>query len=178
MAPKSCTPESLCFIFPLEKRKILKKAILAVWPFLAFFVLISFVRLLFPSSLSLFNFGNLLDTFLALFLVFIAAAFLFFIVKEYLYFNNYFYDVKDGILTVKKGIFIISQVSVPLDKIQDIYIDQDVLDKIFGLYDVHFATAGFGSANIHIDGLNRVNSEQIKNMLIEKKSAPSKKNEP
>jgi uncharacterized membrane protein YdbT with pleckstrin-like domain len=52
---------------------------------------------------------------------------------------------------------------------QDVYVDQDILDRIFGLYDVHFASATIGSAiSAHIDGIDEQSAMQLKEMVLAK----------
>ncbi len=61
------------------------------------------------------------------------------------------------------------ELSVSFTKIQDVYIDQDLFDRIFGIFDVHLSTATFESGmHAHIDGLDEKNATQMKGMLIDK----------
>jgi putative membrane protein len=166
-----CTQGTLCFAYPLEKRKIIKKTILkggwAVFLFLIFLValaLIKFKIFSFPFEGSISLLFNVLIYVEAFLLLLILISFF----SEVLYFRNYFYDLKEDSLIVRKGIITKHEVNVPIDKIQDIYIDQDFLDRIFGLYDLHIATAGFGSKDIHIDGINYMSSEALKELLLGK----------
>jgi membrane protein YdbS with pleckstrin-like domain len=51
--------------------------------------------------------------------------------------------------------------------LQDVYVDQDILDRIFSLYDVHVSSATIISGNLsHIDGLNKENAQAIKNLIL------------
>ena len=56
---------------------------------------------------------------------------------------------------------------MPINRLQDVYVDQDILDRIFGLYDVHVSSATIISGNLsHIDGLSKKNSESVKNLIL------------
>jgi membrane protein YdbS with pleckstrin-like domain len=52
-----------------------------------------------------------------------------------------------------------------------------LLDKILGLYDLHVATASFGSTDIHIDGINYMSAEAIKELLLGKAGKAKEKKE-
>jgi len=54
-------------------------------------------------------------------------------------------------------------------KIQDVYVDQDILDRMMGLYDVHIASATAASSiEAHIDGVDKEASDGLKNFLLQK----------
>ncbi|MFH1306856.1 MAG: PH domain-containing protein [Candidatus Micrarchaeota archaeon] len=91
---------------------------------------------------------------------------------EQAYFNRYFYDLQKDYLVIKKGVFTYGETTMPYARIQDVYVDQDPLDQLFGLYDLHLATAsGQSSLTAHIDGLNYEGSEAIKKELLKRMSS-------
>lgn len=84
------------------------------------------------------------------------------------YYKKYFYDFEDDVLVIKKGVFMPVETTLPWDKIQDVYIDQDLLDRIFGLHDLHVSTATIMSGyHAHIDGVNKQNGEAMRSMMLE-----------
>jgi len=86
-----------------------------------------------------------------------------------LYYKAYYYDMKEDALIVRKGVWFRSQIAFNYARIQDVYIDQDILDKLLGLYDVHLATAAFTSGPLaHIDGLDEENASKIRDLLTAK----------
>jgi hypothetical protein len=86
-----------------------------------------------------------------------------------LYYKTYYYDVAEDSLVVRKGVWFRNQISFNFSRVQDVYVDQDMFDKLFGLYDVHLATAAMTSAPMaHIDGLNEENASEIRDLLLEK----------
>lgn len=88
---------------------------------------------------------------------------------ELAYFYNYYYDIKEDRVVIKKGVFNQEEVNIPFEKIQDVYVDQDILDRILGLYDVHISSATILSAILaHIDGVDKKSAEGLKNLLLEK----------
>jgi uncharacterized membrane protein YdbT with pleckstrin-like domain len=50
-----------------------------------------------------------------------------------------------------------------------VYVDQDIWDRILGIYDVHIATATQTSGiEAHIDGVSFENAEGLKNLLLQR----------
>lgn len=83
------------------------------------------------------------------------------------YIRSYFYDANEQFLTIKKGVFAPTEIHVQFAKIQDVYVDQDILDRILGLYDVHVASATMSSGiEAHIDGVEKEAAEQLRDMLL------------
>lgn len=113
-----------------------------------------------------------LAAFLNYFAVYILILFglLFFIVLyEWLYIWTYYYDVGDDFLRIRKGVVIRKEISVPFARIQDVYIDQDVVDHLLQLYDVHISTATQSSGlEAHIDGVNHTNAEKIHSLILDR----------
>lgn len=101
---------------------------------------------------------------------FFCVVFLLFAIKyiyEIYYLKYYFYDLVGKNLIIRKGVFSRNEITLPINRLQDVYVDQDVLDRIFGLYDVHVSSATVISGNLsHIDGLNKKNSESIKKLIL------------
>lgn len=86
-----------------------------------------------------------------------------------IYIKRYYYDCGDKFITIKKGVFAPTEIHVQYQKIQDVYVDQDILDRIIGLYDVHIASATVTSGiEAHIDGVSYDVSESIKKILLAK----------
>lgn len=80
-------------------------------------------------------------------------------------------------LVIKKGPITPKEITIPWERIQDVYVDQDIFDRIFGLYDVHLSTATFTSGmQAHIDGVEKEAADGLREELLEKiKNRISKK---
>jgi putative membrane protein len=95
-----------------------------------------------------------------------------FYIKAYI--KRYVYDGEASYITIKKGVFAPSEIHVQYQKIQDVYVDQDVLDRIMGLYDVHIASATAASGiEAHIDGVEKEAAEGLKKFFLDKLSNPN-----
>jgi len=175
-----CKEGTLCAKYPLEPRKIIKKVI-ASWIVLIIIVLailpgvwmVKMVRMVLNFTVLkdfLFEFSSqlLLDIATLFILLTIIKG-----IYEIFYFKYYFYDLTEKELIIRKGVISRREVVIPFSRIQDIYVDQDFWDRIFGLYDIHVATAATGgyyahSERAHIDGVNAQNAEALKKILLEK----------
>ncbi|MEA2715650.1 MAG: uncharacterized protein QOG91_678 [Candidatus Parcubacteria bacterium] len=88
------------------------------------------------------------------------------------YIRRYYYDGEENFITIKKGVFAPAEIHVQWQKIQDVYVDQDILDRIMGLYDVHIASATAASGiEAHIDGVEQAAADGLKKFLLGKVSA-------
>lgn len=93
----------------------------------------------------------------------------FFYYKKYR--QNYFYDISGEHLTVKKGVFSSHETHILLSSVYDVTLDQDLIDKVLGIYDVHFITEnGGGGDALHIDGMSLAGATKIKELLLGKVS--------
>ena len=89
-------------------------------------------------------------------------------VYQWLYFKRYFYDLNDQMLTIRKGVITQKEITLPFSRITDVYIDQDLLDVVFGLCDVHVSTPTAESGLFaHIDGVSKKGGEQLKALILE-----------
>ena len=96
-------------------------------------------------------------------------------VYEIYYLKNYFYDANKDVLLIRKGVLSRNEITLPFNRIQDVYVDQDILDRMFGLYDVHVSSATSASSFLsHIDGVNKANSEALKEILLTRLHGSSK----
>jgi membrane protein YdbS with pleckstrin-like domain len=151
--------------YPLENIKPLKKTISSSWIFTLIIVWLSS-----PVLVRLFIFPEVVSYWIMTF--YIGIIFIFVIVKyvyEVFYMKSYFYDLVDDYLIIRKGVFSKNEITLPVNRIQDVYVDQDIFDRIFGLYDVHVSSATIISAHLsHIDGVNKENAQALKNLIISK----------
>lgn len=87
------------------------------------------------------------------------------------YIKVYYYSGEEHFITIKKGVFAPAEIHVQWQKIQDVYVDQDILDRIMGLYDVHIASATATSGiEAHIDGVDEASAQGLKEFLLNKVS--------
>jgi putative membrane protein len=84
------------------------------------------------------------------------------------YYNVYFYDLTADYIVIRKGPITPHEITIPYERIQDVYVDQDIFDRLFGLYDVHLSSATVSSGEAaHIDGLEKLASDGLRNALLQ-----------
>ena len=87
---------------------------------------------------------------------------------ECLYWKRYFYDVEGPNLVIRKGVIARREITIPFNRITDVYVDQDILDALFGLYDVHVSTPTEQSGRFaHIDGVGKAGSQRLRQLILE-----------
>ena len=145
--------------YPLERAKIVKKFIASMINWILLLALI--------GAISHFVLNNSISSIAAFALIIVAAAWEW--VNQTKYYESYFYDATNDFLEIRKGWITPREVTLPYEKLQDVYVDQDLLDRLMGLYDVHVSSATIMSGmEAHIDGVNSANAKAIKALLLEK----------
>ncbi len=95
------------------------------------------------------------------------------------YFETYFYDVIDGFLIIRKGVFRPQEFKVPIERIVDIYARRSLLDCVFGIFNVYIVTSCYCDispycdtykSNIHIDGVDKKTAHQLRESILNKRS--------
>ena len=84
-------------------------------------------------------------------------------------------------LSVKKGVFVRVEKSVPLEKITDISMVQGPLMRYFGLYRLNFETAGQSGEGALVNVLGIINAEEFRERVLAQKDKisahPAKEND-
>lgn len=93
--------------------------------------------------------------------------FLWSLIYQWLYFKSYYYASDNQDILIRKGILAKSEITLPYNRITDLYVDQDLLDRLFGLHDLHFSTATASSSmKAHIDGLTKNDCDALKYIIL------------
>lgn len=153
--------------YPLSPRKVIKKTIASTlaWTLFLFFLwgVVAVASSLDTSNLSfLFNAGTIVIVILLAIII----------IPTYLYqrwyFATYHYDLADDYIVIKKNPITPKEITIPYERIQDVYVDQDILDRIFGLYDVYLSSATVSSGmEAHIDGVEKTAAEGLRAALLQ-----------
>ncbi len=147
--------------FPLSHKKPFKKAMRKTMLIVG---IASVVAISLEASLADFKFWHL-ALIIPFFMIFYALVYFY----ETWYYKNYFYDLTDDYVIIKKGPIAPQEITIPYDRIQDVYLDQDLLDRVLGLYDVHLSTATVVSGmRAHIDGVDRNAAHGLREIILKK----------
>lgn len=154
--------------FPLSRRKFWKKLISDHW-WTVFLALLWVLFINFALSITLDEewSGLLIERIIySSILVWIIIIPLIIYIKKYI--SNYYYEWENEYLTIRKWVFTSTEIHVPYNKIQDVYVDQDIFDRFFfWLYDVHISSATAWSAmEAHIDGVDEICAEWLKEYIL------------
>ena len=88
-------------------------------------------------------------------------------IYEFFYYKRYFYDARDNAIVIRKGIAACKEITLLYSRITDVYVDQDLLDVLFGLYDVHISTPTEQSGSFaHIDGVDKAGSQKLRELIL------------
>lgn len=143
--------------YPLSTRKIIKKS-LGSW--IGLFVIGGIVATI--SGVISESFGPVVPIMFVVFLLMVLSYF-----YQKWYFAVYYYDLTEDYIVIRKHPITPHEINVPYERIQDIYMDQDIWDRIFRIYDVHISSATFSSGMVaHIDGLAKEHAEGLKNEML------------
>ncbi len=83
------------------------------------------------------------------------------------YYRTYFYNMTDKLIIIRKGPLAPREITIPFERIQDIYVDQDIFDRLFNIYDVHISTAtAMSGGRAHIDGVTKETAEKLRNLIL------------
>lgn len=151
-------------LYPLSKKKILKKTLVHTIVWIVTITIISSTVIFFLMKAS--DGQYVVSTFLlSLFLIIVV------VLPTYLYqvwyFNVYFYDLTPDFIVIKKGPITPREITIPYERIQDVYVDQDIFDRILGIYDVHLSSATISSGmEAHIDGVERPAADGLRAELL------------
>jgi len=165
--------------FPLSPRKFWKKILIKIIGIIFFDVLFGGVigLLIITSLLATKAISDHTDSIVAVISILLYFLFIFILhIGSYawyvkVYIRRYYYSGEEHFITIKKGVFAPAEIHVQWQKIQDVYVDQDILDRMMGLYDVHIASATVASGiEAHIDGVDQAAAEGLKKFLLDKVS--------
>jgi membrane protein YdbS with pleckstrin-like domain len=162
----SILPSATMKQFPLSKKKIVKKTVsslLGIGIILFIIWLGAFLMWIGKGTLG----GMFLTVTVAIDLGMVVLIVLTYLYQRW-YFNTYSYDLTNDFVTIKKGPITPGEITIPYQRIQDVYVDQDVFDRLFGIYDVHLSSATISSGmEAHIDGVEKAHADGLKMMLLE-----------
>jgi len=90
-------------------------------------------------------------------------------IYEVWYFQVYYYELTDDYITIRKRVFTPREITIPYGRVQDVNVDQDLLDRFYGLYDVHLTSATVSSAmEAHIDGVEKEAADGLRDKILRK----------
>lgn len=160
--------------FPLSAKKILKKTLTSSIGWIIFFVFILLMSMAFVLPFTIPLSKSTSSNIYSYYIMFIFVAlgllglliFLTYLYQKW-YFDVYFYDLTADYIIIKKGPITPREITIPYERVQDVYVDQDIFDRMFGLFDVHLSSATISSGmEAHIDGVEKQAAEGLRGLLL------------
>ena len=78
------------------------------------------------------------------------------------YYFNYKFDFDKSAFIIRKGFLKKTNLSIPFEKIQQININQNLIHKIFNLYEIQMDTAGSKSTEVDIKAVSKLIAQDFK----------------
>ncbi len=154
--------------FPLSQKKIYKKTLTGTFGWAILFVVIYAI-----TFFSLMGIGGHAARYLPIITITIIGFLSIIVILTFLYqkwyFSVYFYDLTHDYITIRKNPITPKEITIPYERVQDVYMDQDLLDRFFGLYDVHLSSATLSSGmEAKIDGVEKEAADGLRALLLQK----------
>jgi putative membrane protein len=86
---------------------------------------------------------------------------------------RYFFHLEENQLVIQKGVFNRSLTKLPFKRIQNLYIEQNVLHRLLGVVSLRVDSAGSSGHEVTIDALERSDAEAIRAYVHEQKQEDS-----
>lgn len=86
--------------------------------------------------------------------------------------STFYYDLTSQNIVVRKGPISPGEITIAYERVQDVYVKQGLLDRMFGLYNVYISSATGNLA--YIDGLERASADGVRNKILEQISLGKK----
>jgi membrane protein YdbS with pleckstrin-like domain len=151
--------------FPLSTRKIIKKTIMGSIGINLLLGVVWFTVALIYFSIDTSSNLTTYSLFVVPVLMIIVSVLVY--LYQSWYFAVYYYDLSADYIQIKKGPITPREITIPYERIQDVYVDQDILDRIFAIYDVHLSSATITSGmEAHIDGVEKESADGLREMLL------------
>ncbi|MES2623396.1 MAG: PH domain-containing protein [Patescibacteria group bacterium] len=157
--------------YPLSPKKLTKKMLASAIPFFILAMIIGIPGAMGIQALTSPGSDIMMTLIFGILGGLFAFAIIMFIYSLYIkyYIKTYYYSDDEDFLTIKKGVFAPTEIHVQYLKIQDVFVDQDILDRILGIYDVHISSATYSSGiEAHIDGVDKAGADGLKNLFLGK----------
>ncbi|MEQ8704758.1 MAG: PH domain-containing protein [Phaeodactylibacter sp.] len=82
---------------------------------------------------------------------------------------RYFFHLEEDQLVIQKGVFNRSLTKLPFERIQNLYIEQNVLHRLLGVVSLRVDSAGSSGHEVTIDALERQDAEAMRAYVLEQK---------
>lgn len=93
------------------------------------------------------------------------------LVYSYFYYRKFIFyiDYVKEEFKLQKGIFSTEDIAIPFDKIQQVYLKRNILQRIINVYSLVIETAGSSEKEINIQAISKPKADALSDLLIKAK---------
>ena len=84
-----------------------------------------------------------------------------------IHFWRFTFNVKDGKFHVHKGVFVREKINIPLERVQAVHVEQNVIQRVFKVCGLRVDTAGSSGSELRIHALRWEEAHGLRDMLTE-----------
>lgn len=85
-----------------------------------------------------------------------------------LHFWRFTFNVDHGAFHVHKGVFVREKINIPLERVQAVHVEQNVVQRVFGVSGLRVDTAGTSGSELRIHALKWDEAQALRSMLTQK----------
>ena len=85
-----------------------------------------------------------------------------------LHFWRFTFNVANNAFHVHKGVFVREKINIPLERVQAVHVEQNVVQRIFGVSGLRVDTAGTSGSELRIHALKWDEAQALRSMLTHK----------
>jgi len=87
------------------------------------------------------------------------------VVGAVLHFWRFSFNVKGGKFHVHKGVFVREKINIPLERVQAVHVEQNLIQRVFGVCGLRVDTAGSSGSELRIHALKWDEAQALREML-------------
>ena len=99
------------------------------------------------------------------------------LVGAVLHFWRFTFNVSGGKFHVHKGVFVREKINIPLERVQAVHIEQNLIQRLFGVSGVRVDTAGTSGSELRIHALKWDEAQALRSLLTAERSDAAVQNE-
>ncbi|MFN8391171.1 MAG: PH domain-containing protein [Bdellovibrionota bacterium] len=91
------------------------------------------------------------------------------LVYQIIYYRTYFYDIRESeqSVVIRRGVLCKTEITLPLARITDVYLEQDFISRLLGLYDLHLSSPTRTSGRVaHMVGIDHEGAHSLRQTLL------------
>ena len=92
------------------------------------------------------------------------------LVGAVLHFWRFTFNVSGGKFHVHKGVFVREKINIPLERVQAVHIEQNLIQRLFGVSGVRVDTAGTSGSELRIHALKWDEAQALRSFLTAERS--------